>query len=255
MTDMLVTGGTGTLGALIVTRLIAAGHAVRVLSRTRHVDAPRGVEVVVGDLASAAGLADAVAGVDIVIHAASDPSDPVTTDVEGTRHLIAALREGTGLATLVYVSIVGVERSRLPYYRAKRAAEREVENSGLAWSIVRATQFHSFALSVLQSLADGRGVLTVPEGTLLQPVDADEVAERLVAVAESHPLRRIAEFGGPEVLSLEAMARSYQEARGAPGAVRVGVVRDSMLDAWRSGDQLTPEHAEGRVTWQQFLDR
>ncbi len=89
----------------------------------------------------------------------------MATDVAGTRRLIVALGEGGGAAHLVYVSIVGVERSRLPYYVAKRTVEREVESSGLPWSIVRATQLHSFALSVLQSLTDDRGTLTVPEGT------------------------------------------------------------------------------------------
>ncbi|MBJ7593947.1 MAG: NmrA family NAD(P)-binding protein [Candidatus Dormibacteraeota bacterium] len=255
MASVLVTGGTGRLGARIVAHLAARGHSIRVLSRTRGSDAPRGVEEVVGDLASGEGLTSAVAGIDTVIHAASDSSDPMATDVAGTRRLIVALGEGGDAAKLVYVSIVGVEHSRLPYYVAKRAVEREVESSGLAWSIVRATQFHSFALSVLQSLVDDRGTLTVPDGTLLQPVDADEVAERLVAVADGQPLRRIALLGGPEVLSLEHMARAYQETRGLPASVRVGVVHDPMLDAWQSRDQLTPEHAEGRLTWQQFLDR
>ncbi len=179
----------------------------------------------------------------------------MAADLTGTRRLIVALGEGDGAANLVYVSIVGVEHSRLPYYVAKRAVERGVESSGLAWSIVRATQFHSFVLSVLQSLVDDRGTLTVPDGTFLQPVDADEVAARLVAVADGQPLRRIALFGGPEVLSLEHMARAYQETRGLPGSVRVGVVHDPMLDAWRSRDQITPEHAEGKLTWQQLLDR
>lgn len=255
MASVLVTGGTGRLGARIVAHLAARGHSIRVLSRTRGSDTPRGVEGVIGDLASGEGLTSAVTGIDTVIHAASDSSDPMATDVAGTRRLIVALGEGGGAPHLVYVSIVGVERSRLPYYVAKRTVEREVESSGLAWSIVQATQFHSFALFVLQSLTDDRGILTVPEGTLLQPVDADEVAERLVAVAVAQPLRRIVVFGGPEVLSLEHMARACHDSQGFPATVRVGMVDDPMLGAWQSRDQLTPEHAEGRLTWQQFLDR
>jgi uncharacterized protein YbjT (DUF2867 family) len=84
---------------------------------------------------------------------------------------------------VLYVSIVGVDRSSLPYYRAKRAAEQHVQASDAAWDILRATQFHRFALSVLQSLTGHSGTLTVPAGTFLQPIAVDEVAERLVTIA------------------------------------------------------------------------
>lgn len=254
MAAVLVTGGTGTLGSRVVSRLGAGGQPARILSHRRGVEAPSGVEVVFGDLASGEGLTEAVAGVGAVIHAASDFSDPEGTDVAGTRRLVAALEGGPHPVRLVYVSIVGVQDSTFPYYVAKHAAEIEVEASGLAWSIVRATQFHGFALSVLESLEDGSGGLTVPGKISLQPVEVDEVAERLVAVAGGPPSHRVEVFSGPEVLSLETMGRAYQRARGASGEVRAGAVHNPLFDAWRSGHQLAPGHAEGRLTWAEFLD-
>jgi nucleoside-diphosphate-sugar epimerase len=93
---ILVTGGNGTLGRGVVTRLLDAGHEVRVLSRhPRPASAPAGMGWVTGELLSGQGLADAVTGVGAVVHCASDPRRP-RVDVDGTRNL---LRTGRAAGT------------------------------------------------------------------------------------------------------------------------------------------------------------
>ena len=254
MAVVLVTGASGTLGRLVVARLLAAGQQVRALSHRPDAVVPAGAEVVGGDLASGEGLTTAVAGADVVVHAASSPADPWVTDVEGTGRLLAAIAAQPTPPRIIYVSIVGVDRSDLPYYRAKRAAEQQVEAFGGAWDILRATQFHTLGLTVLQAVTDAAGVITVPADASLQPIDAGDVADRLVAMAARAAERRIAVLGGPEVLTVECMAREYLATRGAAGSVHTGPVEHRLLDAWRSGGQLAPEHAEGTVTWRQYLD-
>jgi nucleoside-diphosphate-sugar epimerase len=64
---ILVTGGTGTLGRLVVPRLLDAGHDVRVLSR-RAREPGAGVELVTGDLATGEGIDAAVEGAEIIVH-------------------------------------------------------------------------------------------------------------------------------------------------------------------------------------------
>lgn len=249
MTTVLVTGGTGTLGRRVVARL--AGHDVRVLTRSGEPVA--GARPVLGDLTTGAGLAEAVAGVGVVVHAASDPADASRTDVQGTARLLTALADHSPGARLVDVSIVGVEQSDLPYYRAKRAVEQQVADSDLGWDVLRATQFHGFALELLESLTGDDGVVTVPPDIRLQPVAVDEVAEQVVRLALRRPTREIILFGGPQVLGLEEMALAYQRARHVDAGVRLGPADRPPLSAWRSGAQLTPEHAGGRITWQRFL--
>ena len=62
MATVLVTGGTGTLGRRVVTRLLGRGDHVRVLSRRPR--PPReGVELVIGDVTTGAGLEPAVNGI------------------------------------------------------------------------------------------------------------------------------------------------------------------------------------------------
>ncbi|MDZ5446675.1 NAD(P)H-binding protein [Micromonospora sp. 4G57] len=104
MPPILVTGGTGTLGRHVVSRLRDAGCDVRVLTRSGR-PAEDGVEFVTGDLASGAGVDAAVAGVERIVHCASSYQG----DPDAARNLVrAASRAGT--PHLVYISIVGVDR-------------------------------------------------------------------------------------------------------------------------------------------------
>src|SRR5918993_1189721 len=128
-TPILVTGGTGTLGRLVVPRLRAAGHDVRVLSRRPHDDAA-GVTHVVGDLATGEGIAAAVAGVEVVVHCAGSSSG----DEDKARHLVRAAGPA-GVRHVVNVSVVGADRvpqgGRLDrmmfgYFGTKLAADRVV---------------------------------------------------------------------------------------------------------------------------------
>ncbi|MBV9928179.1 MAG: NAD(P)H-binding protein [Acidobacteria bacterium] len=126
---VLVTGGTGLLDRALVRSTVSAGHAARVLSRRTRA-ATEGVEYAVGDIAAGAGLDAALSGVEAIIHAASDPRRPEEVDVGGTRRLVEAAR-AAGVGHLVYVSIVGVDRIPVRYYRMKLEAEGAVAASGL----------------------------------------------------------------------------------------------------------------------------
>src|SRR5215211_3724356 len=98
---VLVTGGTGTLGRLVVPRLRAAGRDVRVLSRHPH-DATDGVEFVGGDLGDPAGVDAALDDVGTVLHCAGSAKG----DDEKARHLVRAAQRA-GVGHLVYISVVG----------------------------------------------------------------------------------------------------------------------------------------------------
>lgn len=265
MAGILVTGGTGALGREVVARLLARRQQVRILTHHASETVPQGVEAAPGDLATGAGLEEALAGISIVLHLASGSQQALATDVGGTRNLLAAAaarESASGAASapphLIYISIVGVDRSNMPYYVAKNAAEALIEASGLPWSILRATQFHGFIASILRSLGlETQPEVAVPAGVRVQSIDVGEVAERLVALAELGPLGHVAEMGGPQILDLEAMATTYLRVRGRGQTTRVYAesLRTPMFDAWRSGTNLAPEQAFGVTTWEQYLAR
>ena len=178
---ILVTGGSGTLGRLVVPRLRETGRDVRVLSRE-----PRsrpGVEVVEGDLMTGAGVRAALGGVDTVLHLAGTAKDD---DVKARSLTQAAA--ATGVGHVVFVSVVGadrvpvvsgVDRAMFGYYASKRAAEVVVESSGIPYTTLRATQFHELLLMAAAALTTSP-VVPVPSGFRFQPVAAAEVADRLV---------------------------------------------------------------------------
>lgn len=245
--DVLVTGGTGELGRRLVPRLQAAGHAVRQMSRRG--TGPGGVR---GDLATGFDLRTALAGAEVLVHAASDPrGDPWQVDVAGTRRLVEAA-DRQRLRHLVYVSIVGVDRIPFGYYRAKFAAEQVLLASGLPVTLVRATLFHHFVDQLLDTARRGP-VLPVPMGWRVAPVDADEVAAHLVDVAAGPPTGGVVEFGGPEELTAAELARTWAAAQ-APGVHVVATpVPGRLSAAFRDGGAVPTGGARGQRTYAEHL--
>ncbi|GGR11218.1 SDR family oxidoreductase [Streptomyces griseomycini] len=240
MTTILVTGGTGTLGRLVTERLRTDGHEVRVLSRHSR---PYAVDLREGGSA----LDTALAGVETVVHCATSPRG----DERAAANLIAAARRA-GVAHLVYISIVGVDRVPFGYYKSKLAVERLIEESGLGWTVLRTTQFHDLLLTVFRSLAKVP-VLLLPARVKDQPVDAAEVAERLAELARGGPAGRVADMGGPEVRTFESLARAYLQATGRRRAVVKVPLRGAAYRAFRGGGHLAPERAVGKRTFDEFL--
>lgn len=248
MGSILVTGGTGTLGRSVVRLLRDAGREVRVFSRRAR---PEGeVGWASGDLLTGRGVDEAVAGVETIIHCASDPGRP-RNDIEGARRLIAAAARA-GSPHLVYISIVGVDRMAFGYYKAKLRVEGMVEGSGLPWTIFRATQFHHLVLSLLKPLAR-LPVVPLPAATSFQPVEPAEVAAHLVELAGGGAQGRVADMGGPEVRDAGDLARAYLRARGRRRPVLRVPLPGSAAAALRRGANLAPDHATGRRTWEEFL--
>ena len=256
MSTVLVTGGTGGLGREVTARLMGRGHRVRVLSHRAQPDTPPGVEVATGDLASGMGLREATAGVEAIVHCASNPKDPQPVDVAGTRALLEAARAVGGPPQVVYISIVGVDRSAYGYYQAKYQAEGLIEQSGLPWTVLRATQFHTLVHDRFIAPAvdaSSPAEIVIPAGLRFQPVDIGDVAERLVALVEQGPARQVLEMGGPQTLTLEEMTDTYLWVRGVGANVRAAPAQGELFEAFRSGINLVPAHAEGTITWEQYL--
>jgi uncharacterized protein YbjT (DUF2867 family) len=253
---ILVTGGTGTLGRPTVSRLLADGHAVRVMSRRQHQSSEPSLEFVRGDLATGTGLGEAVAGMEAVVHAGSPTRQPwqyQRGDVEGTQALLRESR-GAGIAHFLYISIVGMEGVPYPYYKYKLRAEELVRRSGLAWSILRATQFYDL-IDMLFRATSRPPLMIVPKGWRSQPVDAQDVARRIAEVVVEPPAELLPGFGGPEVLTLTEMAPAWLKAAGKRRRIVPVPIPGRMSAAFSAGRLLVPEHRDGKVGWEQWLQR
>ncbi len=152
---VLLTGGTGLVGARLLPRLVTAGVNCRALVRGGK-EVPAGIMPVEGDLLEPATLARAVDGVSDVIHLAAvfrtqDTERIWKSNLEGTRNLIAAVHAHASRARFILASTSNVYdmngshpgREDDPvapqhaYPASKAAAESELRASGLTWTVLR----------------------------------------------------------------------------------------------------------------------
>lgn len=262
MDTVLVTGGTGHLGSDLVARL-KGSYRVRVLARSPGSDPD--VEWVPGDLATGEGIADALAGSQTVIHAATlSPaarrgyfvpkdlwSSPADVDRDGTARLLEGAA-AAGVGHLVYVSIVGIDRPRVPYLRRKLEAENLVRSGPVPWSIARATQFHWLMDRLLGRMAR-LPVVPLPSNLPMEPVDTTDFADYLAQCVRNGPGGRLADFGGPEVLTLAEAFDQWRQIRSR----RVRTLPFPLPRPFRDGAaamSLTgPGSRRGLVTWSDWL--
>ncbi|GAA2163236.1 SDR family oxidoreductase [Pedococcus bigeumensis] len=204
---VIVIGGTGLIGSQVVATLTDHGHeAVAASPQT-------GVNTLTGD-----GLAEVMVGADVVVDVSNSPSfaddDVLSFFVTSTGHLLAAELEA-GVCHHVALSVVGT--GTLPdsgYLRAKAAQEQLIRESGVPYSIVRATQFFEFTRAIADaSTVDGALHLAPVH---YQPMASGDVASAVARTAASAPLDGVKEIGGPERVRMDEFIAAALAAAGDP---------------------------------------
>ena len=246
--SVLITGATGRLGHRVVPEATAAGHQVRALSRRSHVGYT-GVQWAQADLLANTGVDAAVEGVDVVVHCATQGTRG--KDVTSTDNLITAARRA-GVAHIIYLSIVGIDRIPLPYYQTKLRVERALEASGVGHTVLRATQFHDL-INAIFSIQRFSPVLWTVRGVRFQPIDTRDVAARLVELIDCEPAGRVADMGGPAVHTHAELARMYLAARGGRRPVVQMPVPGRIVAGYRAGANLAPDNPVGTIDFAEYL--
>jgi uncharacterized protein YbjT (DUF2867 family) len=236
---MLVTGGTGTLGRPAVRMLRTSGHELRVLSRKP------GPGRVHGDLTSGEGLADALGGVDTVLHLANGQ----LKEAAQTARLIETI-DGSAVRHLFYISIVGVDRNPFAYYRQKLESERLVASSGIPFTILRATQFHDLLALLLRAQRHLPAVV-VPK-IPVQPIQVEEVAARIVELVDAGPSGRVADIEGPEQRGFEEFAADWFAAHGRQKRIWRLSLPGATMRAFQQGASLGQLPGFGRGTFAEY---
>jgi uncharacterized protein YbjT (DUF2867 family) len=261
MDTVLITGGTGHLGRDLVSRL-KGSYRIRVVARSAGSDPD--VEWIRGDLATGEGIADAVVGTQTLIHAATlspaarrgffVPKDlwtsPSEVDREGTSRLLD-LAAAAGVGHVLYVSIVGIDRPRVPYLRRKLEAEYLVRQGPIPWSIARATQFHWLLDRMFGKMA--RLPLVPLPDLQVEPVDTTDFADYLVESVGQGPDGRLDDFGGPEVLTFSEAFDQWRHIRdGSVRTMRVPLPA-AATNAAAAMSLSDPSSRHGTITWAEWL--
>lgn len=227
---IVVIGGSGLIGSKLVKALREHGHeAVAASPRT-------GVDTI-----TRKGLAEALDGAGVVVDVANAPvwDDAAVLDFFETsgRNLLAA-EAAAGVRHHVALSIVGSER--LPgngYFRAKVAQENLIKASGIAYTILRATQFFEFVGGIAQSAGGDDEIRVSP--ALFQPIASDDVVAALADIALAPPVNGTVEVAGPQPIPLDEAVRGFAQATGDRRTV-VADIRARYFGAILDDRSLTP---------------
>src|SRR5438876_11972108 len=201
---IVIIGGSGLIGKKLVNNLGQHGHEVVAASPSS------GVNTLTGE-----GLAEALAGAQVVVDVANSPSfeDKAVLEFFETsgRNLLAA--EATaGVGHHIALSVVGTDR--LPesgYLRAKMAQEKLIKASKVPYTIIHSTQFFEFLGGIAQSATDGKTVRLSP--AFVQPIASDDVADAIADVALRAPLNGTIEIAGPERVRLVELMQRFLSAK------------------------------------------
>lgn len=202
---IVVIGGSGLIGTKLVNKLRQLGHEVVAASPAS------GVNTITGE-----GLAEALAGAQVVVDVANSPSweDKAVLEFFETsgRNLLAA-EAAAGVGHHVALSVVGTDRLLASgYFRAKMAQENLIKASSIPYTIVRSAQFFEFVSGIAQSATEGQTV-RLP-AAMMQPIVSDDVAAALADIAVEEPLNGTVEVAGPERIRMDELVRQFLSAKG-----------------------------------------
>jgi len=207
---IVVIGGTGLIGSKLVSKLTEHGHeAVAASPKT-------GVNTLTGQ-----GLAEVLKGAQVIVDVSNSPSfeeQAVMDFFKTSTSNLLKYGAAAGVGHLVALSVVGTDRlTESPYFRAKIAQEKLIKESGLAYSIVHATQFFEFVKGIADFSTQGNQVRLAP--VLIQPMASDDVAKAVGRVSVGTPVNGIVEVAGPEKFRLDELMRLDLSALGDPREV------------------------------------
>lgn len=225
--NILVTGGSGVIGAGVIPELLSRGHQVRLLSRHAAEDARQwhGVEPVEGNVADPGSLRGCCTGCEAVIHiagiATENPPDLTfeKVNIDGTRNVLEEASR-SNVRRLVFVSSLGADRGSSAYHRSKRAAEELVEASNLEWTIVRPGSVYGPGDEVISNILKMVRVLpavpVIDDGQQpFQPIWFEDLGRAAATILERRDLRHeTIELAGPAATTLNDLIEKLGEITG-----------------------------------------
>ncbi|MFC7850062.1 SDR family oxidoreductase [Arthrobacter sp. NPDC057388] len=264
MVRICVAGGTGQAGREVVRQALGRGHAVAVFSRNLPHSASGkngarelydGADYFRADVTTGEGLAEALAGADVVIDCLEARAGNALKHYAAGGALLLGEAAAAGVARAVQLSIVNCDQSTLAYYRSKADKERVYARSPLETRTVRSTQFHSLVAGIFDA-GSRVGLVPVVKGARFQTISPSEVASALLEAALEQPSgdsHTLVTIGGPEVVDTGQLASTWKRTTGARGLVVHLPLPGPAGTFLREGRNLAPGQRYGDTTFGAWL--
>lgn len=204
-----VIGGTGLIGSQVVKVLNGSGQEAVPHSPSTGLD-----------LLGGQGLAEALAGADVVVNVTNSPTfdDASPAFFRTTMDNLLAAAGAAHVGHAAVLSIVGADQvPGLVYYRAKVLQEDILEAGPVPYSIVHATQFFEFLRAIAQAAA--RGDTVHLSHALFQPMAAEDVATVVAEAALAEPVNGTLEIAGPDTFHMDEIVGRVLEYDKSPRKV------------------------------------
>ncbi len=222
-----IIGGSGFVGRAIVDQAVAAGHQVTVACR--HPERARdllvkGTSLAKADVTDGHGIDDAVSGHDVVIYLVGllferGRQNFSAAHVEGVSRVLDACKRA-GVQQYLHMSALGAGRvPESDYAATKAAAEAQVSESGLNWTIFRPSIIYGRGDNFFNQFEQMSAMLPVlpviSAQTRFQPVWVEDVARAfIVSISNLHVSGQIYELGGPEAYSFQQLLELLMQTLG-----------------------------------------
>lgn len=209
---IVIVGGTGLIGSNVSEKLRLLGHQVVVAAPSR------GINALTGE-----GLVDAMEGAEVVVDLSNSASPEEETAINFFRTAgknLASAEIAAGVKHHLVLSIVGTDRALyIGYLRAKKEQEDIIKESGIPYTIIRATQFHEHITTLIAVQSDQQAIhiSTVD----YQPIAAEDVAALVTRLALEAPKNTTVEIAGPDLAPMNEFVSQYLSVKGGEKPLKV----------------------------------
>jgi uncharacterized protein YbjT (DUF2867 family) len=213
---LLITGATGTIGSDVVRNLVQQGAPVRGLARNPDKAAAlqiEGVEWVKGDLGEPETLDAALAGVETAFLL-----PPVHPDAVAHQKNFVEAAKRSRLQRIVKLSSFGADpKTSMTFGRWHGEGERLVEESGIAYTILRPNSFMQNILASAPTI-QGQGRIFQPAGdATISHIDTRDIAAVAAkTLTDSGHEGKTYDLTGPEGLTFFQVAEIFSSVLGKP---------------------------------------
>ena len=211
--NVIVVGGTGTVGSQVVNELLRRNAHVTVMTHLKNKvsTVPIGAIGVYGDLDKPDTLFDAFDGHDCLFLVTPTTKNEI---VQGKAAVDAAME--AGIKQITYLSIHNLEQCQdIPHFKTKIAIEQAIKDSGINFTILRSNHFYQNDLS-LKDMILQKNVYPQPLGDVgLNRVDVRDIAEAAAnSFLERGHANKIYPMVGPNSLTGEIIGKIYSRHAG-----------------------------------------